>query len=511
MVNCTTFLDTHVRLGDKLALVHPKAGTAYSYNDLCTVVNKTASVLAGYGIGPGDAVGIYLPSTVDHIMWYLAIWRVGAVAVPLNIVLREAELLHMLGDAEICCVVTNTESRGYIDAVADRASHFERVITIRTAEWEEERAKASATFRAHYGGYDDICQLQYTSGTTGNQKGAMLTHGNWMAAMDAERELLCLTENDTYLGIYPMSHVGVSWGFSALKAGATWVVMERFDLEEYIRLTRQYRITVLASMPPVIHSLTRTPPGTEDAFVTVREMISGGGPLLPSVWKTFHDRFKIPIVNAYGLSETIVVGTGTAVRPEDYVTADQYQSVGRPIGYAEVKIVDVADPEQECAIGEDGEIALRGPGVAIGYWKMDKETHEVFLPEGWFLTGDIGYLDTEGMLFITDRKKDMIVMSGWKIYPTEIEKVLIEHPAIQDLAIFGCPDEHRGEIPVAAVVLRKGETLTPEELVVWAKERVASYKIPREMIVVDTLPRVNGWKLLRRELRESFCSENSSE
>ncbi len=142
---------------------------------------------------------------------------------------------------------------------------------------------------------------------------------------------------------------------------------------------------------------------------------------------------------------------------------------------------------------------------------MDKETHEVFLPEGWFLTGDIGYLDTDGMLFITDRKKDMIVMSGWKIYPTEIEKVLIEHPAIQDLAIFGCPDEHRGEIPVAAVVLRKGETLTPEELVVWAKERVASYKIPREMIVVDTLPRVNGWKLLRRELRESFCSENSSE
>jgi len=331
-----------------------------------------------------------------------------------------------------------------------------------------------------------------------------------MASMDAERELLCLTENDTYLGIYPMSHVGVSWGFSALKAGATWVVMERFDLEEYIRLTRQYRVTVLSSMPPVIHSLTRTPPGTEGAFVTVREMISGGGPLLPSIWKTFHNRFKIPIVNAYGLSETIVLGTGTAVRPEDYVTADQYQSVGRPIGYAEVKIVDITDPEQECATGEDGEIALRGPGVALGYWKMDKETREVFLPEGWFLTGDIGYLDAYGMLFITDRKKDMIVMSGWKIYPTEIEKVLIEHPAIQDLAIFGCLDEHRGEIPVAAVVMKDGATLTLDELKIWAKQRIASYKIPRGMIVVDTLPRVNGWKLLRRELRESFCSVNDS-
>ena len=233
-------------------------------------------------------------------------------------------------------------------------------------------------------------------------------------------------------------------------------------------------------------------------------MISGGGPLTPGVWKPFHERFRIPVVNAYGLSETVVVGTGTAIRPEHYATADEFKSVGTPVGFSEVKIVDANDPAQELGPGEDGEIALRGPGVALGYWQMPEETAAVFLPDGWFLTGDVGHLDADGMLYITDRKKDMIVMSGWKVYPTEVEDVLVQHPGVRDAAVFGCTDEHRGEVPVA-VVVPAGDSISPDEIVAFARERLAGYKVPRRIIIAGEIPRVNGWKLLRKRLREEYC------
>jgi len=261
-------------------------------------------------------------------------------------------------------------------------------------------------------------------------------------------------------------------------------------------------------MPPVIHSLLQTPAGTEAALATVRVMISGGGPLMPGIWKPFHERFGIPIVNAYGLSETIVVGTGTAIRPEHYATADEFRSVGTPVGYSEVKIVDANDPGRELGPGVDGEIALRGPAVASGYWQMPEETRAVFLPDGWFLTGDIGHLDEDGMLYITDRKKDMIVMSGWKIYPTEVENVLVQHPGVRDAAVFGCPDERRGEIPVA-VVVSSSNGIAPDDVISFARDHLAGYKVPRRVIIADDIPRVNGWKLLRKRLREEYCASGS--
>jgi len=255
-------------------------------------------------------------------------------------------------------------------------------------------------------------------------------------------------------------------------------------------------------MPPVIHSLATAEAGTEDYLVTVREIISGGGPLHSGIWKHFHERYGIPIVNAYGLSETVVIGTGTVIRPVDYATVDRYESVGHPVCFSEVKIVDETDATKILPIETPGEIALRGPAVALGYWKMPKETKASFLEDGWFLTGDIGYLDKDNRLCITDRKKDMIVMSGWKIYPTEVEDALLKYPKIKEIAVFGIPHEHRGEIPVAAVVWKK----VPDEegLLAFAKNCLAPYKIPRKIITVENLPRVNGWKLLRRELREKY-------
>jgi long-chain acyl-CoA synthetase len=278
--------------------------------------------------------------------------------------------------------------------------------------------------------------------------------------------------------------------------------MDRYDLDGYLDLARRYRPTVLAGMPPVIHALVHAGPGADEALKSARTIISGGGSLLPTVWEAFDRRYGIPVANAYGLSETIVCGSGTVTLPAHPELHRGYRSVGVAVGYTEVRIVDPDDPERELSAGADGEIALRGPSVARGYWGMPAATAEVFRDDGWFLSGDIGRLDPDGVLFVTDRKKDMIIMSGWKIYPTEVEDVLIGHQAIADVAVYGVPDERRGEIPVAAVVPAPGAAITLEEVRAYCGSRLAPYKCPRRLELVDVLPRVHGWKLLRRTLRE---------
>ncbi len=504
MPNCTTFLDANAHNPKKPALVVPSQGETYTYADLRNRVSRVGRGLLDLGIEHGDRVCIYLESSPEYLISYLALWRIGAVAVPTNRVYREDEVLYAVRNAGATAVITDAEGAALVGRIRDRTSTLRHVIPVGGETWAN-LLSAPADLRAANCRFDDLCQIQYTSGTTGKPKGAMLTHGNWIAAMDAERDVLGITADDVYLGIYPMGHVGISWGLSTLRAGGTYVVMERFDLDRYLDLAREYRATVVAGMPPVIHSLIQTPPGTETALASVRVMISGGGPLMPGVWKPFHERFGIPVVNAYGLSETIVVGTGTAIRPEHYATADEFRSVGTPVGFSEVKIVDADDPGRELGTGEDGEIALRGPAVASGYWQMPEETAAVFLPDGWFLTGDVGHLDEDGMLYITDRKKDMIVMSGWKVYPTEVENVLVQHPGVRDAAVFGCPDERRGEIPVAVVIPATGNGIAPDDIIAFSRDHLAGYKVPRRVIIADDIPRVNGWKLLRKRLREEYC------
>jgi long-chain acyl-CoA synthetase len=478
-----------------------------TYGEIYDTMNRYSDILITGGIEKGDRVCIYLPSSPDYLLFYLAIWRIGAIAVPLNIVLKPAEVGYMLENSGAKAIISDQNGSDSVKEAIIPGMNVSCYV-IGTDEWNEKVANAKSIVHPVDCDFNDLCQLQYTSGTTGKQKGAMLSHGNWISAMEAECDVLGYHEDDVYLGIYPMAHVGVSWGLSALRSGATWIVMESFELVSYIDLIEKYSVTVIAGMPPVIHSLLKTPSGTEGRLKSAREMISGGGPLHHAIWKEFYSRFRIPVVNAYGLSETIVVGTGTAIRPEDYRYADEFKSVGKPVGFSELKIVDVNDPAVELQSLDDGEIALRGPAVACGYWGMEEETKSVFLPDGWFLTGDIGHIDEDGMLSITDRKKDMIVMSGWKVYPTEVEKALIENPAVEDIAVFGCFDMHKGEIPVAAVVMKAGYDFDKSDMDEFARSRLARYKVPREYIVVDSLPRVSGWKLLRRELVEKYCREN---
>ena len=487
MLNITTFLDANSKRLDKNVLYNPTTGEKYNSKEILSIVSQIGRNLKELGIEKGDRVLIYLKNSEEYLFSLFAIWRIGAIAIPTNRVFTAHELDYIVSDSKAKLMITDDKAKDIIDIdtyIPKKISDFKNcdVLESENTDW------------------DDLCQLQYTSGTTGQPKGAMLTHGNYFTAIHNECHVLTFKQDDVFLGIYPMAHVGLSWAISALRAAAYYIMMEQFNMDEYLELCEEEKVTVLSGMPPVIHSLT-----TIDArkqLETVREIISGGGPLHKKIWKDFHETYEIPIINAYGLSETIVIGTGTVIRPEDYREADRFESVGHPVCFSEVKIVDEHDPDKIMPQYEQGEIALRGPAVAKGYWGNEEKTKASFLDDGWFLTGDVGYLDEDNRLFITDRKKDMIVMSGWKIYPTEVEEVLIKYPAVKEIAIFSVNDCHRGEIPVAAVVWEDKED--SEGLVEFARENVSRYKVPRKIFTLDELPRVNGWKLLRRELRAMF-------
>ncbi|AMD17103.1 acyl-CoA synthetase [Methanobrevibacter sp. YE315] len=487
MLNITTFLDANSKRLDKDVLYNPTTNDKYNSGEILSIVSEIGRKLKDLGIKKGDRVLIYLKNSEEYLFSLFAIWRIGAIAIPTNRVFTASELEYIVDDSGAKLMITDEEAKDIVD--------IEMFIPKNVSEF-----KNCEVLEAENTDWDDLCQLQYTSGTTGKPKGAMLTHGNYFTAIHNECDVLTLKQDDVFLGIYPMAHVGLSWGISALRAAAFYIMMEQFDMDKYLELCEKEKVTVLSGMPPVIHSLT-----TMDArkhLKTVREIISGGGPLHKKIWKDFHQTYQIPIINAYGLSETIVIGTGTVIRPEDYWEADRFESVGHPVCFSEVKIVDEYDPSIIMPKFKQGEIALRGPAIAKGYWGNDEKTKEAFLDDGWFLTGDVGYLDDDNRLFITDRKKDMIVMSGWKIYPTEVEEVLIKYPALKEIAIFSIDDCHRGEIPVAAVVWENDAD--DEGLIAYARENLSRYKVPKKIFALDELPRVNGWKLLRRELREMF-------
>ena len=490
MLNITTFLDANSKRLDKTVLYNPTTGNKYNSGEILSIISEIGRNLKDLGIEKGDRVLIYLKNSEEYLFSLFAVWRIGAIAIPTNRVFTASELEYIISDSKAELMITDTEAQDIIDIktyVPQNVGKFknDEVLPAENTDW------------------DDLCQLQYTSGTTGKPKGAMLTHGNYFTAIHNECDVLTLKQDDIYLGIYPMAHVGLSWSISALRAAAYYILIEQFNLDEYLDLCKKEKVTVLTGMPPVIHSLTTM--DKREELKTVREIISGGGPLHKKIWKDFHETYGIPIINAYGLSETIVIGTGTVIRPEDYREADRFESVGHPVCFSEVKIVDEDDSNKVLEKYNQGEIALRGPAVAKGYWGNEEKTKSAFLDDGWFLTGDIGYLDDDNRLFITDRKKDMIVMSGWKIYPTEVEEVLIKYPEVKEIAIFSINDCHRGEIPVAAVVWQ-GEA-DDEGLINYARENLSRYKVPKKIFELDELPRVNGWKLLRRELRKMFKEE----
>jgi long-chain acyl-CoA synthetase len=489
------------RWPDKAALVH--GDRTITYRELADRVGRAAAAFQRAGARQGDRVAILLGNTPDFVVALHGALAAGATAAPLNVMLTAEELGHVLADADPVSVVTQPELAPLAMSVADRIPSLGRILVTGSskapsgtssfdAALEEAGPPPEVEIAPH-----DLALLAYTAGTTARPKAAMLSHGNLMANLDQISQVPALREleSDVVLLALPLFHIyGLNVGLGVtLREGATAVLMERFDPVASLEAVERYGVTVLLGVPPMFAAWLQVAGSRDFDLSSIRLAVSGAAPLPASVLEAFRDRFGVTIWEGYGLTETAPVVTTNAMGDEP-----KGDSIGRPIPGVEVLVVD--EDGEDVADGDPGEILVRGPNVFAGYWNRDEDTDAAF-HEGWFRTGDVAYRDEDGYLFIVDRNKDLIIVSGFNVYPREVEDAVMAHPKVVECAVVGVPDERTGEAIRALVVPRKGEEPTEEEILEHCRARLARFKMPREVHFVDALPRHATGKVLRRELR----------
>ncbi len=452
------------------------------YRELGEAAARWAGLLRARGVRPGDRVAVLLPNGLDYIGALYGALSAGAIAVPLNPLLRGAEVAERVTDSGAALLVA--------PAGADQLAGLQVAI----ADPTEVRSAAPAGGVAERDAGEPAVLL-YTSGTTGRPKGAELTHGGLRAtAAFLAGPLLQLSADDVVLGAAPFSHVfGLAGVLNpAITAGACIALMPRFDAEAALALMQRESAEVFLGVPSMCIALLRAA-DAGGAVPKLRVAHVGGAPLAPETLHAFADRFGCAVLEGYGMTETAggVVShvSGQLCKPG---------SVGTPAPGAEVRITGPGG--RDVSAGEPGEVLLRAPGLMRGYWGNPDATLEAFAPGGWFRTGDVGYLDGDGYLFLIDRTKDVILRGGYSVYPREVEDVLYEHPAVSEAVVVGVPDELLGEEVVALVVARPGQTCDPEALREFARERVAAYKYPRLVVVAEELPHTPSGKVLKRAI-----------
>ncbi|MCA1727806.1 MAG: long-chain fatty acid--CoA ligase [Actinobacteria bacterium] len=491
------------RVPDKPALLF--RGRPVTYAQLEDAVGRTASALAGLGVGPGDRVGLLLGNVPEFVYALYGTFRAGAIAVPMNVMLTPEEVGYILADAGARTVVCEMGYLPTILAVRDRLAYLESVVVVAgppvppgTVSFEEIVGAAQAKLDQAASGTDDLAVLQYTSGTTANPKGAMLTHGNLTANLEQMGAVgsMRIAQDDVVLLVLPMFHIyalNVVLGMT-LHSGATAVLLERFHPGEALRLIREHAVTVLPGAPPMYVAWLATGDAPEDAFSSVRVAVSGAAPLPPEVLPGFEERFGLTIWDSYGLTEA-----GPAVTTGAQGDRAVPGSIGLPLPGLEVRLID--EDGEDVEEGDPGEIVVRGPNVFGGYWGKEEDSRSAFLEGGWLRTGDVAVRDDEGYLYLVDRKKDLIIVSGFNVYPHEVEEVLVRHPDVEEAAVIGVPDPRTGETVKALVVPRQGAELSPDEVTEFAGGSLARFKVPRYVEVVPSLPKHVTGKVLRRALR----------
>ncbi|MFN7926215.1 MAG: AMP-binding protein, partial [Bryobacteraceae bacterium] len=466
---------------------------AISFARLERMADAFAVLLADWGIGKGDRVALWLQNDPEFQAAQLGAWKRGAIVVPLSPMFKEKELRFHLEDSGARVLVSGMELPAGVSC--------ERVLSREEFAALEHRGTGNGNVRLEVGP-EDIAYLVYTSGTTGNPKGAMNLHRNVAFNVEVFRQWMRLGPGDVIHGIAPLFHVtGLVPQLSAsAMLGLPIILYHRFHAGETIRLARKWKATFSVAAITAYLALLNEP-APEGGFLA--KCYSGGAPVAPSIPQRFHDRFGTYIQNIYGLTESTSPSHATPLGVQGPVDpASGALSIGVPIPNLEAKIIAVDDPDREMAPGEAGELAMRGPMMFEGYWNKPEETAKAH-HHGWFKTGDVAVMDERGWFYIVDRKKDMIVASGFKIWPREVEDVLYQHPAVKEAAVVGVPDEYRGETVKAFVALRPDyrSPVTAEELVAFCRERMAAYKYPRAVEFVEEVPKTATGKFLRRALR----------
>jgi long-chain acyl-CoA synthetase len=486
-----------------------------------------AAALAGRGLGRGDRVALFLQNVPQFAIGLLAAWKLGAIAVPVNPMLKERELHYVLSDCGARAIISLQDLWDSVAAKAVDGTDVHTMITTSPLDYlggQEVPPVLDGLARLptpgaldlagllgeHAGtrpapvelGPDDVAALTYTSGTTGEPKGAMNTHGNVVFNATAYRDWMSLTQDDVVLAGAPLFHITGLIGHVAVAmlVPMPMVLGYRFEPATINRLAERHRCTFTVMAITAFTAMANDPTIKECDLSSLTKVYSGGAPIAPSIVERFEREAGPYIHNIYGLTETTSPSHGVPFgRRAPVDEASGALSVGVPIFNTVVRIV--GDDGNELPPGEVGEIVTSGPEVVPGYWNRP-ETTEKTMPGGELHTGDVGFMDPDGWFYLVDRKKDMIVASGYKVWPREVEDTLLRHPAVREAAVIGVPDEYRGETVWAYVSLRPGAEATPEELVAFCREQMAAYKYPRRIEVMAELPKTPTGKLLRRELRE---------
>jgi long-chain acyl-CoA synthetase len=473
------------------------------YSELHDRVLRVAAALHGLGVRKGDRVALMLGNVPEFVVTLHGALTLGAVVAPLNVMLTAEEMGYILADAEAGVVVAQPELVPVVLSVRERIASLRHVLVTGsgpaprgTASFEE-RLGAGGSFPPTEVSEEDLALLAYTAGTTADPKGAMLTHGNLLANLEQVAEVPALREaqSDVVLLALPLFHIyGLNVGLGvSLREGATAVLQERFDPVASLEAVERHGITVLLGAPPMFAAWLQAAESRSFDLSSVRLAVSGAAPLPGTVLEAFRDRLGITIWEGYGLTETAPVVTTNAMGEEA-----KAESIGLPLPGLDVRLAD--EEGEEVAAGDPGEIVIRGPNVFGGYWHRDEESANAFR-DGWFRTGDVAYRDDDGYLFIVDRSKDLIIVSGFNVFPKEVEEAVAAHEKVAECAVIGVPDDRAGEAVKALVVLKAGQEATEEEILDHCRTRLARFKLPRDVEFVGTLPRHATGKVLRRRLR----------
>ena len=510
-------------------------GAAITYREAEEVSSKFANALLALGLKKGDRVAVFMPNMPQFVFAYFGILKAGGIVVPCSPLYKAKELEFQLRDSGASIVVAaNDIVKGndlFASLEACRRNLEIKVITASLTEYlppakralaglagvkNVKREGTAGSFKdlvsrskpltkfADVQPRSDVAVLQYTGGTTGIAKGAMLTHANLYLNATVIAAWFPLGKDDIALGVLPFFHIyGMTAAMNApLYAGGSIVLLPRFEVEAVMETIQKERVTSFCGVPTMYIAVIHSPDVKKFSLRTVRGCISGGAALPAAVIKSFGELTGGALVEGYGLSEASPV---THCNPIGEGASLKEGSIGVPIPFTDAEIVDMDDPTKALGVGEAGELAVKGPQVMLGYWNNKAETENVFTDDGWLLTGDIAKMDADGYFYIVDRKKDMIDVSGLKVYPREVEELLFTHPEIKEAAVVGMPDDYRGEAVSAYVVLKpesKGK-VTEAEIIEFCRTQLATYKAPRKVTFVDELPKTLIGKVLRRRLRES--------
>ncbi|MGH8985003.1 MAG: FadD3 family acyl-CoA ligase [Acidimicrobiia bacterium] len=499
------------RFGDRPAI--EDGDVTVSYAELAERTRTVAAAALAHGLEPGDRAAIWAPNRHEWVVAACGLLSAGATLVPLNTRFKGAEAAYALRKTRTRLLVTIGEFLG-TDYAAMLAGQdvplLETVVRLRTPDWPEFLAAGASvpagTVDERVSGVrpDDPSDIIFTSGTTGRPKGAIATHAQTLRVFDVWSDIVGLVEDDRYLVVNPFFHTfGYKAGIIAcLTRGATLLPQQVFDVDETLRRIEEQRITVLPGPPTLYQSLLSHPARREHDLSSLRLAVTGAAVVPVVLIERMHAELSLEtVLTAYGLTEA--TGTVTMCRRGDDAKTVATTS-GRAIPDVEVRVVDASGAE--VPRGEPGEVVVRGYNVMQGYFEEPDETAKAFDADGWLHTGDVGVMDEQGNLRITDRIKDMYVVGGFNAYPAEIEQALARYDGVSEVAVIGVPDERLGEVGKAFVIPKPGSAPAPEEVIAWCRQELANYKVPRYVEIVDALPRNPIGKVLKYELRQRHAS-----